>query len=606
MTPGEQITIYDKLGRAFAFSRDQWRSEVLPKILQEAWDDAALLRSRVRGALRENCAEELIEASKRLVAIDDDVVSAACLYAEVAFRIGDLEAGRRALESVRRRRPDAAEPFVALAAYARHDDDIPNEIELLDEALRRNPNLDSAIARRLELEGRDEAGKTEARAAFLDSIARHKGAWLAQAYRARDLLDEGRVPAALELYEHLVERMPRHAKSVTRITGDLGNFGMTREIVRWFGSDFDAERDGIYAGLNLVQALIAEEQFARADGLLGELFTLEAPECAEHLTQLEDELFALRGSPDFDSSGLQLALIEGPVWAHGLPDTDGLLPRLSGSSERILLLALVDETAEEVDGREEAIESFSTFSRAFPLYMAEALRFGSDANPATLIPGVPGAGPVLPRGAWDLEALGRAVTDDALPELVVEGALRRSVDANQNHEIDFEIHDLSLGRRRCLARFSVPIYADVANTALRLEEELLDHLERLGRIRRRRRTGIWQRPRAHELREYLDAHEKLLMQAFVSNKWLDLRSLRNEAQIYQSYFTLCERMPGARVPQAMLLRSLIEGRRYGSRIMSRYIEPMRDVLRESLEEGALQALRSLDEMLDDGEIGTLG
>lgn len=593
----EEIKVYDKLGRAFRFPRDQWRREVLPQILREAWDDADMLRLRVRGALREDCAEELVDAARRLVAIDDDVVSAACLYAEVALRTEKLDAGRSALESVRRRRPDAAEPYVALAVYARHEGQIEEERQLLEDALRRDPNIDAALGRLLEI----AEPNFEARDAILAEQSAHAGAWLPKAFRARAFFETGRVSAALEAYEDLVETMPRHAKSVTRVTGDLGNFGLTHEIVAWFAAGFDPARDGIYAGLNVVQALIAEEQYARADKLLGELFTLEAPECAEHLSVLEDELSELRGAPDIDPGGLQLALIEGPVWAHGLPDTDGLLPPVAASSERVLLLALVDEVEEHSDGVKDAsLESFSSFSRSFPLYLAEALRFGSDAHPATLIPGIPSVGPILPSGAWDLDALGRSVVDDRLPELVVEGALRRVRDERDNYEIHVEVHDLRLGKQRTIASFDVPIYADVANTALRLEEEIFDHLERLGRIRRRRRTGIWQRPRANELAAYLHAHENLLLQAFVSNGWLDLRGLRNEATIYQSSFTLCERMPAARVPQAMLLRSLIEGHRYGSRIMARYIAPMREVLAESLEDGALQVLRPLDAMLDDG------
>lgn len=595
----EEITVYDNLGRAFAFAKEQWKDDVLPRLLEEAWDDADLLRSRVRGALHEGCAEELMAAAERLVAIDDDVVAAAVLYAEVTRRAGDPEPGKKALLSLLTRRPDAAEPRVFLATLARDEGDIQTERELLSAALDLDPNIEPAMLRLLELAGLDcddEVSGLEARQHCLDQLCQREDAWLPRACIARELLDQGRVDEALDHYERLVAVLPRDSRAITRVTGDLGVHGCTRELVDWFVDNYDTETCGIYAGMNLVQALIAEGEIKRADDLLGQLFEIEAPQCVEHLTVLDAELSSLRRPPEIDAARLQLALIEGPVWAHGLPDTDGILPKLPASSERVLLLGLVDATREAPEPVLETVDEFGTFSRALPLYLAEALRFLSDADPATLLPGIPGAGPVLPSQAWDLDALRNAVRDEGLPEIVVEGKL--VCEDGENRVLVFHVHDLRVSCE--LASFRIPIFGSVERATLEIERELLDALERIGRVRRRLRTGIWQRPRVEECATYLRAHEFLLAQAFVSNHWIDVRSLRDESRIYQSFFTLGEAMPGARVPQAMLLRSLVEGARYGSRVAPRFVPAMRERLRESLSDGALHALRPLDEMLEDG------
>ncbi|MCB9890090.1 MAG: hypothetical protein H6833_00400 [Planctomycetes bacterium] len=604
---GDEITVYDKLGRAHAVDREAWRNDLLPKMLAESWDSPDELRIRLRAGLRHGLAEELIAAAERLVAIDDDVVAAACIYSEVQRKSGNDRAALLALEDARKRRPDDPEPIVALALFEAQSGNYEKERDLLLEALELDANHDHALTRLLELVD------DEQRSAHLERIGSRDGAWFARAIAARDLLDSGDVDAALRRYRDLLRELPRDARAHTRVTGDLGECGRTADVVAWFAADFDAETDGVYAGLNIVQSLIAEGEFARADTLLDQLFELEAPQVAEHLSMLDAELRAFRSADleerNSESAGLQLAMIDGPIWAHGLQDTVDALPALVASTQSFLFLGLVDTTQNgAVDGHgERAAEQFEPFSRALPLYLAEALRFTTDARPVVLIPGIPGVGPVLPRRAWDLEALRRAVVEDGLPELCVSGALTLDTDLGSDIDPDgggqgnislvFMVHDVR--RRTLLDRFVVPVGIRLSRTMPTIERELVDRLERLGLVRRRRRTGIWQRPRADECEDYATAIEMLLRQAFVSNEWLDRRTIRDEARIYQSFFSLCERMPGARVAEAMLLRSLVEGCRYRSKIVRRFVEPMREALAESLAQDELAILRMFDSMLED-------
>lgn len=602
----DEITVYDKLGRAYSFDRKSWRAEVLPKLLAEAWDAPDELRVRVKAGLREGCANELLAAAERLVAIDDDVVAAACLYAEVQHQRGDDDAAKKALLDVRKRRPEDAEPVFGLARMARDKRDHTLEVELLAATLELDPNHEGALQRRLSL-----ASTSEERESLLLAFENVPGAWFPGVQRARQLLDDGEVEAALARYRALLPILPREPRARTRVTGDLGECGRTREVVAWFADDFEVEAYGVYAGLNLVQALIAEGCIERADVLLDELFHVEAPQCAEHLAALDEELASLRrvaSTTSGEKPTLQLALIDGPIWAHGLRETAGLLPPLTKASQSVLMLGLVDafHRSDDAPQRGSDPRAFDTYARVLPLYLAEALRFITDVRPLVVLPGVPGFGPVTPRKAWDFEALREAVLEEGLPKVIIAGSLEREArldggsdgdeSEGDNAVLVFHIHDVE--RRVLLDRFVVRCVVDLPRTMLEVEHELTDRLERLGMVRRRRRAGIWQRPRGDECRAYADAIDALIKQSLVSNHWLDRRALRDEARLYQGFFTLCELMPGARVPEAMLLRSLVEARRYGSRIARRYVEPMRAALAESLDRDALSALRSLDAMLD--------
>ena len=575
----DEITVYDKLGRAYSFDRESWRADVLPKLLAEAWDAPDELRLRVKAGLREGCADELLAAAERLVAIDDDVVAAACLYAEVQRKRGEVDAAKKALLDVRKRRPEDAEPVFGLARMARDAGDQPLEVELLDATLELDPNHEGALQRRLAL-----ADTSLEREALLVSLECLPGAWFPRVQRARQLLDDGEVEEALRRYRALLPLLPREPRARTRVTGDLGECGRTREVVAWFADDFEVESYGVYAGLNLVQALIAEGYIERADGVLDELFHVEAPQCAAHLAALDEELASLRrvvATTTSEKPTLQLALIDGPIWAHGLRETSGLLPPLTKASQSLLLLGLVDAFHRSDDGPDQGGDprAFDSYARVLPLYLTEALRFVTDVRPLVVLPGVPGLGPVTPRKAWDFEALREAVLEEGLPKVIIAGSLEREARLEDETALDetrksdnavlvFHIHDVE--RRALLYRFVVLCVVDLPRTMLEVERELTDRLERLGLVRRRRRAGIWQRPRGDECRAYADAIDGLVKQSLVSNHWLDRRSLRDEARLYQGYFTLCELMPGARVPEAMLLRSLVEARRYGSRIARRY------------------------------------
>src|SRR5438132_2176979 len=65
--PDEHLTAYDPYGRAVSLTREEYRARVLPGAVRKNWENPPALYGAIVQGLRDNFADDLLEASERLL-----------------------------------------------------------------------------------------------------------------------------------------------------------------------------------------------------------------------------------------------------------------------------------------------------------------------------------------------------------------------------------------------------------------------------------------------------------------------------------------------------------------------------------------------------------
>ena len=395
----DTITEYDDLGRPVEIDRSDWQDQLLPQLLEEAWDNADELYEHIVRGVEQGFAPSLVEAAQRLTRIDNDAERCAVTDAVVLMHANDLEGAEEALQSFVARHGRSAIVLSNLARVRYEKGDVAGAERLLREALDLDPNQNNG----LDWWGAlcSEIGGPEAYLGGLREIAALPGAWRPQIWIAQQLLCDGEIEEALDLYREILPAAAACGDALMQITGDLGNAGLLPEMLDLTLPVYEPTQHGPYAGLNMARGLLELDRIDEARTLLDTLQGLQAPQLTETLNQLELDIADAAGGPAPLDEEPTLVMVRGPVWLQ--EHAEHLLPRLSPASERIVFLSLNDATRDPEVEQLEPITPFGRFARALPLYLAERLRITTDADARTVVPIARGAGPILPGLPWDVE-----------------------------------------------------------------------------------------------------------------------------------------------------------------------------------------------------------
>jgi tetratricopeptide (TPR) repeat protein len=221
--PEQRLTAYDAYGRAVSLTRDEYRTRVLPVSLRKNWDNPPGLYGAIVQGLRDEFAEDLLNASEHLVEIDPDPERATTARGIVLMKTGDLDGAEEVLRRYHGQHDPSGVILTNLAKVAAEGGDHARANDLLAEALQVDPNLENGLLWWAALAR--ERGGEEAYLEALDAIAEVQGSWRPQLWLARHRLDEGDLAGALGLYNHVLELAADQSDALLMISGDLGNAG---------------------------------------------------------------------------------------------------------------------------------------------------------------------------------------------------------------------------------------------------------------------------------------------------------------------------------------------------------------------------------------------
>lgn len=279
---------------------------------------------------------------------------------------------------------------------------------------------------------------------------------------ARARLEAKDVPGALALYEELFAVGRDGATELEVLSADLGTHGAVRELIELVAPRYDPGRHGPNPGLNLLQAYLAVRDEDSAAHLLDVLRGFRGPGIHEQIDGFARALVEMRLANHRDAAHtgavkVNLVTISKPIWFYGLEKiAPHLLGQKSGKVRRVCFAPLA------LPGEDEPTADTLTFSRGWPLWLAETFQYSADweAVAAFALDAENAYAPL--RRDWTAEALGQLAGAGGGVDYIVAGAVQEKAG---DYELQMRVWEVKGFRE--LKKFSTRWTPATANDALR-------------------------------------------------------------------------------------------------------------------------------------------
>ena len=405
----EGIRAFDAEGREVRVPREQWQNEVLPGMLQQAWDQPDQLYMLIVNSLNDGFLSEVSDAARHLYETDTVPARGTCMWAIVLIQTGRLVEAEMVLTGFGERHGEDASVLVNLAkVYAAKGEQARAEAAL-DRALALEPNHENGLGWFASMAR--ERGGDQGAARALEQMRANPASWRAQLWLARPELDSGRLDAARALYEEALSRAPRPvpAEFLMQMSGDLGGRGHLRELLELTGPHFVPEVHGLPVGNNLIKASVDTGNLDAAAAILSTLAPFNRPDWRNPLAFWEQEIAKRRGGggagPSTAAAGqpqqVQIGMlrVDGPVWLPPGSPARAIFGEKPASAASVTFLG---GTAEAPEGssdeptpeQRETADHLGRLTRSLPLFLAEQTDLRTAAIGRAMLPWavVPAAG----------------------------------------------------------------------------------------------------------------------------------------------------------------------------------------------------------------------
>ena len=403
----EGIRAFDAEGREVLVPREQWQNEVLPGMLQQAWDQPDQLYMLIVNSLNDGFLAEVGDAARRLYETDTVPARGACMWAIVLIQTGRLVEAEMVLTGFGERHGEDASVLVNLAKVYAAKGEQARAAATLDRALVLEPNHENGLGWFASMAR--ERGGDEGAARALEQMRANPASWRAQLWLARPELDGGRMDAARALYEEALSRAPRPvpADFLMQISGDLGGRGHLRELLEFTAPHFVPEMHGLPVGNNLIKASVDTGNLDAAAAIVGALTPFNRPDWRNPLAFWEQEIAKRRGGaapspvPTGQPQQIQIGMlrVDGPVWLPPGSPARAIFGEKPASAASVTFLGGTAEAPEESSGeptpeQRETADHLGRLTRSLPLFLAEQADLRTSATGRAMLPWAvtPGAG----------------------------------------------------------------------------------------------------------------------------------------------------------------------------------------------------------------------
>lgn len=288
---------------------------------------------------------------------------------------------------------------------------------------------------------------------------------------ARERLDSRDLPAAMAIYEEVLNTAGARPDVLVSLSGELGSHGYARELIELMAPRYDAQKHGPAAGLNLLQAYLATRDLESAQHLLDLLFSLQRPEIEDRLLGFSNVIADLMASVPVDTSPeataetkINMISISKPMWYYGLEAVvPPLIPTKEGKLRRVAFAQWsvpgLDNAVERSAQPEDAV---GRIARGMPLVFAETFNFSAGYDPVAAIGVTTAKHYMLFPVEWLAENVRQLheTTAGGL-DYAVTGALR-----NQNDDYELHLRIWEVRKSRELKSLKVRWDPNTANEVL--------------------------------------------------------------------------------------------------------------------------------------------
>ncbi len=402
----EGIRAFDGEGREVFVPREQWQSEVLPGLLQQAWEQPDQLYMLIVNSLNDGFLAEVGDAARHLYETDTVPARGACMWAIVLIQTGRLIEAEMVLTGFGERHGEDASVLVNLAkVYAAKGEQARAEATL-DRALAIEPNHENGLGWFAAMAR--ERGGDEGSARALEQMRANPASWRAQLWLARTELEGGRLDAAKALYEEALNRAARPvpADFLMQMSGDLGGRGYLRELLELTAPHFVAEMHGLPVGNNLIKASVDTGNLDAAAAIVGVLTPFNRPDWRNPLAFWEQEIAKRRGGAPTDalnpapslaaaeqSQQIQIGMlrVDGPVWLPPGSPARAIFGAKPATAASVTFLGGTAEAPEGSSGeptpeQRETADHLGRLTRSLPLFLAEQTDLRTSATGRAMLP----------------------------------------------------------------------------------------------------------------------------------------------------------------------------------------------------------------------------
>ncbi|MDB6034753.1 MAG: hypothetical protein JWM16_5091, partial [Verrucomicrobiales bacterium] len=382
-----KIRVWDSYGRLTEFSREDWRTKVLPLNFEAARDNPDTLVKIISSSLADGFIVECLNSARRLRTLDPK--RGGLLLGVVMNGLQRFEEGQRILSETIQNHGEDGQILANLAqAYQGLEQESLAE-ETLWRALVLDPNLNQGFAWYLRM---DRArGKEDDEA--LRRIAAIPGAWRAKIWLAKRALDTKNIEEGLQIYRESLSCAvkPYPADLLMEMSGHLANAGYLPEALQLVEPHFEPAVHGLQVGNNLIKIHFDLGQLDSAEKIIQRLHALKQSSWKEGLRYWEEEIIKARmaiNSPmPPEEMAMSLQLIEGPVWLKADSPAIELFPPKEPGKGTVCFLGSSCEVATNSKRVQQQLSDAPTrLSQALPVFFAEQLEFSTEASARTLVP----------------------------------------------------------------------------------------------------------------------------------------------------------------------------------------------------------------------------
>ncbi|WP_440029888.1 tetratricopeptide repeat protein [Chromobacterium amazonense] len=576
----EIITVYDTFGRELKITRNEWRDKIFLPNLQQKWNEADEIYNLIISGLNDGFAADLLPATERLLEIDDTPERSYTIRGIVLMKNGLLDAAEDALRKGITKAGETGALLTNLAKVSAERGNQSRADEILWQAVQADPNLENGMLwwASIQRERGGEAGYLQA----LRRAAALPGSWRAKLWLARHHLERKEIEAAHALYAEVLAGGLYDGSSLMMISGDLGNNDQIPLIFELIGPIYDEQKHDPLAGLNLLKACQELGKVDEGEALLTRMYALSLAPFKRHLDQFAQAFQEMRKQAaqampvDPDNLKVTTLALSQPIWHYGLRNADWLFAQKPENAPKVGFFALskIMDGSERAESQRE--DDLGRFTRAIPLYLAEAAHYWSDYATNCYIMIVEGGGPVVSGGESD----GHALFDIVPPEMkyFVTGEIGISGEGDAiQWQISLSLWDCS-ARAKQASESGKAIQANLGAMILTLEKRLLT---RIGLKREQALDTFYQHPNAQVMPVYLTELGQAFMLTLLANKHVPKSGLWGERAMLDWPLNMALHWPTVEVPKLMYFSGLGKALDYKSDVLPEYKERSLQLLREA-------------------------
>ena len=552
--PPDGVRAFDAQGRQVIVPREEWRTNVIPGMLKEAWENPDQLYMVMLNSLNDGFVAEMTDAAKHLYEIDTIPGRGTCMWGIVLMQTGRIDEAETVLAGFAEKHGEDASVLVNLAKVYAAKGDLELAKSTLWRSIELEPNHDNGLGWYASM-AQERGGEPAAQAVLLQ-IAAMPASWRAKLWLARGELNTGNLEKAKEYYAEALARAPKPVPPdlLMQMSGDLGSKGHLVELIQLTGPNFVPEWHGIAVGNNLIKALVDVGDLNSAEQVKVALWGLNRPDWKEALSFWDTEIAQRRigATPNAGAEQLQVGMlrVDGPIWLPPGSPARSLFSTKSAEAPKVTFLGGSAEAPEAGPEQARMADALGRMTRSLPLFFAEQVEMRTAAAGRAMVPWAvaPVSGFVVSGQRWADETAVQAVQ---VPENASDYVVSVHVDA----EIEPWTAMLAFVRTSDGVRIGELEREFSAETPEQGLAELADEVvELLSALGPATASPAYEVPGPTTFASYLLRLEQLLAVRCASMEGVPQQFLTGEVEILQGELDLCLAEP-ANVPARLLLQA---------------------------------------------------